>query len=264
MSDVILKVASVDRVAVLTLNRPEHRNAISPELAAALVEHIHRADADPMIKCILIDAEGDNFSAGGDVKGFRDALTLSAQERYEFFDRKMALANRLPAALLRAKKPIVAAARGAVAGAGMSLCLAADFVVAGESTYFLFAHVHVGLSLDCGLSVLLPGAAGIKAAKRLALLGERVSAQEALALGMVTYVVPDPAVAEKARELTQRVCNGPSEAMSSTKTLLNNAAYADFDRQLSDEAKRIARCAATNDFEKGIRATLEKKQAQFD
>ena len=179
-----LKYVVSERVATLTLNRPEHRNALSPELAAALIEHIRRADADPQVKCLVIDAVGDHFSAGGDVKGFRDALTLTAAERHDLFEHRMAVANRLPNALLQADKPIIVSTRGAVAGAGMALCLAADFVVAGESTFFIAAQIQVGLSIDCGLSGMLVAAMGIKSAKRLALLGEKVVAGEALDLGI--------------------------------------------------------------------------------
>lgn len=263
MSD-ILKFAIEERVARLTLNRPEHRNALSPELSAALIEHIRRADATPLVKCIVIDAEGEHFSAGGDIKGFHDALTLTAAERYDLFERKLAVGNRLPNALLEAGKPIVVATRGAVAGAGMSLCLAADFVVAAESTYFIAAHIHVGLSLDCGLSGLLVGAMGIKSAKRLALLGEKVGARESLALGIVTEVVPDSDLAETTRKLGQRLSRGPATAMTATKTLLNRAAYAGFAEQLALETLRVAGCAATEDFGRGIQATLNKKPAEFE
>ncbi len=263
MSD-ILKFEIAERVATLTLNRPEHRNALSPELSSALIDHIRRADADPLVKCLVIDAEGEHFSAGGDIKGFRDTLTLTAAERYDLFERKLVVGNRLPNALLEAGKPIVVSTRGAVAGAGMSLCLAADFVVAGESTYFMAAHVHVGLSIDCGLSGLLVAAMGIKSAKRLALLGERVGAQEALALGILTEVVPDQDLAEATRKLSLRLSRGPAVAMTATKALLNHAAYPGFAEQLAGEALGVARCAATDDFGRGIQATLNKKPAEFE
>jgi enoyl-CoA hydratase/carnithine racemase len=260
----ILKVAIDNRIATLTLNRPEHRNALSPELSAALIEEIRRADANPLVKCIVIQGEGEHFSAGGDVKGFSEALPLSPEQRYDLFERKLAVGNRLPNALLEATKPVVVTTRGAVAGAGMALCLAADFVLAGESTYFLAAHVHVGLSLDCGLSGLLVAAMGVKAAKRLALLGERVDARGALALGMVSEVLPEADLAEATRKLSQRLAAGPAMAMSASKALLNQAAYANFATQLAHEAQSVARCAATEDFTRGIRATLNRNPAEFE
>jgi 2-(1,2-epoxy-1,2-dihydrophenyl)acetyl-CoA isomerase len=260
----ILKCRIDGRVATLTLNRPEHRNALSPELSAALICEIRKADADPAIKVIVIQGEGEHFSAGGDVKGFQEALALSADERFDLFDRKLAVGNRLPKALLDARKPVVVVTRGAVAGAGMALCLAADFVLAADTTYFVAAHVLVGLSLDCGLSGLLVAAMGIKAAKRLALLGERVSSAEALALGIVTRVLPSEELESAAADLAQRLAAGPGVAMAETKALLNHAALTNFPDQLAQEAVSVATCAATEDFRKGILATLARKSAEFD
>jgi 2-(1,2-epoxy-1,2-dihydrophenyl)acetyl-CoA isomerase len=260
----LLKVSIDNRVATLTLNRPEHRNALSPELSATLIQELRRADANPVVKCIVIDGAGEHFCAGGDVKGFNEALSLSPDARFELFERKLAIGNRLPNALLEASKPIVVATRGAVAGAGMALCLAADFVLAGESTYFLAAHVHVGLSLDCGLSGMLVAAMGIKAAKRLALLGERISAPDALALGIVTEVVPDAELSAATGRLSERLAAGPAMAMGATKALINQAAHAQFATQLAREGDWVARCAATEDFRRGVEATLSRKPVQFE
>ena len=147
----ILKYSVEDRVARLTLNRPGSRNALSPELASRIIESVRAADADPGVKCILIQGEGEHFSAGGDVKNFGGELELTPAQRFDLFERRLLVGNRLPKCLVDATKPVVAATRGAVAGGGMALCLAADFVVCGESSYFIAAHVHLGLSVDCGL-----------------------------------------------------------------------------------------------------------------
>lgn len=263
MSD-ILKFEVVDRVAILTINRPEARNALSPELVALMIQTIRAADADPSVKCILIEAAGENFSAGGDIKGFSELLETPGAERYDLFERKLLVANRLPQAILDATKPVVVATRGAVAGAGLSLCLAADYVLCGSSTYFLAAHVHVGLSLDCGLSGLLIGAMGVKAAKRLALLGERVDADKALQLGMVSEVLGDEGLPLAVRKLTARLAAGPAVAMAGTKRLLNDAAFGDFQRQLANEATAIAACAATDDFAKGVTGVVGGTRPAFN
>jgi 2-(1,2-epoxy-1,2-dihydrophenyl)acetyl-CoA isomerase len=252
------------RVATLTLNRPQASNALSPELASALILRIRDADADPAVKCIAIAAEGDNFSAGGDIKSFEQTLSLPPAERYDLFERRLQVGNRLPQVLLDCSKPIVVAAQGAVAGAGMSLCLAADFTLCSENAYFLAAHVHVGLCLDCGLSGLLIGAMGVKAAKRLAMLGERISAAEARELGIVTRVVPAAELGLELEKLTARLAAGPAIALAGTKQMLNHAAYPGFTAQLAEETAGIARCAASDDFRHGVEGALARRPARFD
>jgi 2-(1,2-epoxy-1,2-dihydrophenyl)acetyl-CoA isomerase len=263
MTDILL-TSTARRVATLILNRPEQSNALSPELASALIQQVRRADADPAVKCILIKGAGEHLCAGGDIKGFREALSLSAEERYDVFERKLALGNRLPMTLLQTRKPIVVVARGAVAGAGMTLCLAADYVLAGAGANFCAAHVHVGLSLDCGLSGLLVAAMGIKAAKRLALLGERIDANEAQALGLVTRVLPEAELEPATEKLVDAFANGPATAMAASKALLNEAAFASLAQQLKLEAEAVARCAATEDFRYGLEAMLKRQRPKFE
>lgn len=252
------------RVATITLNRPDARNALSPELTGELIRLIRSADSDSAVKCILLRGEGAHFCGGGDVKSFQEPLTLPPDERYDVFERRLMVGNRLPQVLLDCSKPIVVATRGSVAGAGVALCLAADFVISGSSSYFLAAHVLIGLSLDCGLSGLLVAAMGVKAAKRLALLGERVDAREALELGIVTRVVADEELDDKVNELIARLAAGPSVAMAGSKRLLNSAAYPGFSRLLAMEADAVARCAQSTDFGNGVTAMLSRSSAKFD
>jgi 2-(1,2-epoxy-1,2-dihydrophenyl)acetyl-CoA isomerase len=264
MSESAVLYAVSDRVATITLNRPEARNPLSQDVSAELIRLFRLADKDPVVKCILIQAIGENFSAGGDVKGFSETLALTPEERYDQFERRLLIAGRLPKALLENSKPIVVATRGAVAGAGMALCLAADFVIAADNTYFLAAHVHVGLSVDCGLSGLLIGAMGVKAAKRFTLLGEKVGASDALSLGIVTSVVADAALEEEIAKLTKRLAKGPATAMAGTKMLLNHAAFPNFGTVLNEEGLSIAQCVSKDDFRKGVEGMLNKKPAAFD
>ena len=264
MSDSPLLYSVADRVASITLNNPEARNALPPDVGAEIVRLMHASDNDPAVKCILIKATGENFSAGGDIKSFKETLGLSAEERYEQFERRVLVGNRLPNSILEVSKPVVIATRGAVAGAGMALCLAADYVVAAESTYFLAAHVHIGLSIDCGMSSFMVAAMGVKAAKRLALLGERVTAKEALDLGMVTEVVANDDLDERVERITARLVKNPATAMAGSKQLLNRAAYPDLAGQFAAEANSIAHCVASNDFIKGVEGMLNKKPAVFD
>jgi enoyl-CoA hydratase/carnithine racemase len=258
-----LRYEVAERVATITMNRPEARNPLSPEVTQCMVGFLHAADGDAGVKSILIRAEGDNFSAGGDVKSFSTTVNADPQERFETFGARLAAGNRLPEALVASRKPIVAATRGAVAGAGMALCLGADFAVCGESTFFVAAHVLVGLSVDCGLSGLLVATVGLRQAKRLALLGHKVDAQEALALGLATEVVPDAEVDERARRLVLRLADGPATAMAGSRTLLNKAAHRHLLEQLGHEAAWLSRCAATDDFPTGVRNFITRERRPF-
>lgn len=260
----LIRYSLENRVATLTLNRPESRNALSPELIERLIENFRIAESDPAVKCIVLRGEGEHFCGGGDVKGFNQTLSQSSQERFNLYEQRLLKSMRLPNLLLESNKPVVIQTRGAVAGAGLALCLAADFVICGESSFFLAAHVHIGLSLDSGLSGLLVGAMGVKAAKRLALLGERISTNEALSLGIINKVVPDDQLPGEVEKLTQRLAAGPAQAMASSKALINQAVYREFNEQLVQEAIRVGHCAASDDFITGIKAIMERESPQFD
>lgn len=264
MATEFIKVSVEDRIATLVLNRPDARNALSPDLIEELIRCFHAVERDARVKCIVLRGEGDHFSGGGDVKGFSETLSLSAEERHAVYQRKLLLGFRLPNLLLESPKPVIVVTRGAVAGAGLGLCLAADFAISGHSSFFLAAHVHLGLSLDSGLSGLLVPAMGIKAAKRLALLGERITADEALALGIVSQVVADEGLDAAVDDLARRLVRGPSTAIAASKALLNRAAYRDFSEQLKQEADLVAKCAATEDFRSGIQAYLAREKPEFE
>lgn len=263
MSDILIYEVA-QQVATLTLNRPEHRNALSPELAGELIMRLRDAGEDPLVKCVVIQGAGEHLSAGGDVKSFASTLEQTSPERYDLFERRLMVGNRLPGAVLDCPKPVIVLARGAVAGAGMSLCLAADFVIAGESAIFMAAQVLLGLNIDCGLSSLLVASMGIKAAKKMALLGDRISACDAQALGLVTQVLPDAEVADAVKALSERLAQGPRVAMRLTKGLLNQAAYPGYNDLIRGEATGIATCAASDDFKAGVQAALDRKRARFD
>lgn len=260
----LVKCSVEQRIATLVLNRPDSRNALSPPLIEELIEKFRQVEQDPQVKCIILKGEGEHFSGGGDVKGFNETLELSSEERFSIYERKLLYGVRLPNLLLEARKPVIIQTRGAVAGAGMALCLAADFVVSGRSSFFLAAHVHIGLSLDSGLSGLMVGAMGIKAAKRLALLGDRITCDEALEYGIISQVLPDEELDAATQKLAERLAAGPSEALAGSKALLNRAAYPQFNEQLIAEAIQVGKCAASNDFITGIRSILERKPAVFD
>lgn len=252
-----------DRVGIITIDRPEFRNSFTPEACAVFIRAMRAADNDPAVKSVLVRATGKDFSVGGDIKTFQSYFDLPSDERFEIFENKLLIGNRLPRAVIDCSKPVVFAAQGGVAGAAVALCLAADFVVAADNSYFLMAHVLIGLSLDCGLSGLALPAMGIKEAKRMAMLGERATAQDALRLGIASEVVGVDEVADRAMALARKLADGPSTALRETKALLNRAAYGGMVEQLSAEATAVGRSAASPDFQEGVEGILHRRPPRF-
>lgn len=263
MSD-LLQVARQGRIVHLTLNRPEARNALTHELIDELLRALRSAEPDPAVKCIVIRGKGEHFCAGGDVKGFSAMLAASPEDRQDQFERRVLAGGRLPQEILDYGKPVVALVQGAVAGAGLGLCLAADYVLCARSSFFVAAHVRVGQAVDCLVSTVLVQAMGTKAAMKMALLGERLDADQALRFGLVSEVVDDDGLEAAAQSVLERLCQGPAVAMAATKQLLNAAAYGNLGPQILLEARAVGRCAATRDFESGVTARLAREEPRFD
>jgi 2-(1,2-epoxy-1,2-dihydrophenyl)acetyl-CoA isomerase len=262
MSDNLLFEKS-DRVARITFNRADARNASTPQMIQDLTDYLRAAKDDPGVRAVLIGAVGEHFCGGGDVTTFSGTLEKSAAERMHEYERRLMAAAPLYMVLEEFGKPLVCATKGAIAGAAISLVLASDFVVAGESSFFVFAHAGLGLCLDGGLSYFLPRVVGWRKAKNLTLMGARVDSSEALALGMITKRVPDVSVGPATDELLARLVIGPTLAFANSKSLLNRSAHSTISEQLRAEALSVAGCAASDDFSEGVRAFMEKRKPQF-
>jgi 2-(1,2-epoxy-1,2-dihydrophenyl)acetyl-CoA isomerase len=252
-----------DSVARIAFNRPDARNATTPQMLQGLTDYLRSANSDPAVRAILIGGCGDHFCGGGDVTGFGETLESKPAERMQQYERRLMAAAPLYMALEESEKPVVCATRGAVAGAAISLVLASDFVVCGESTFFVFAHAGIGLCLDGGLSYFLPRVIGWRKAKTLTLLGARVDSVQALDLGIVTTRVADAAVNQTSDELLARLVRGPTLAYAHSKRLLNRSARSSISEQLRAEALAVASCAASEDFPEGVRAFTAKRKPQF-
>src|ERR1700730_13033802 len=180
-SDLLFEVR--DQYARIRLNRPESGNAVTAPMLQELAALLRQADSDDHVRSVLIAGAGDNFSVGGDVKNFGATLELTPGERRQAYEQRVLAGLDLLSTLDRFSKPLVAMVRGAVAGAGITLALAADFVVGSEDCFFVFAHTKIGLSPDAGLSYFLPRVVGPQKALQLVLAGARVDSAEALRIG---------------------------------------------------------------------------------
>jgi 2-(1,2-epoxy-1,2-dihydrophenyl)acetyl-CoA isomerase len=246
-------------VARLTLNRPDAGNALDPETAAALAARAAELEARDDVRAVVLSGAGKAFCVGGDLR-FMAAAGDDAERAVR------ALATDFHAALeslTRLDAPVITVVNGVAAGGGMSMAIAGDLVLAAESARFTMAYTAAGLAPDGGSTWLLPRLVGVRRASELMLLNERLSAAQALELGLVTRVVPDAELAAVAGELATRLAAGATRAYGEVKRLLRTSATTSFSDQLVEEATTIGRCAGSPHGREGIAAFLEKRAPQF-
>jgi len=257
-SEDILLVAREDGIVTLTLNRPERLNALSQDLLARLAETLAALRGDDRIRAAILTGAGRGFSSGADLMeapaGGPPDLARTLRERYAPVIEGL---TALPI-------PTIAAVNGPAAGAGMSLALACDFVIAAESAYFLQAFVNIGLVPDAGSTWFLPRLIGPVAARKMMMLGEKVPAAEAERIGLVTAVVPDAELGAQARALAERLAAGPTKALAGIKTLLQESWSHDLAAQLEVEARIQGEMGRTRDFFEGIQAFAMKRAPKFE
>jgi 2-(1,2-epoxy-1,2-dihydrophenyl)acetyl-CoA isomerase len=247
-------------VGRITLNRPETLNAWTAELGRELGHVIESDAAEPSVRAVLVTGAGRGFSSGADLKeGFDPADDGMPDVRKELHE----LYHPIIVGLRRLDKPVVAAVNGPAVGIGASLAFACDLVLAAESAYFGLAFVNIGLMPDGGSTLFVPAAVGKARAFQMALLGERVSAGRALEWGLVNYVHADERLLDEANALVERLAKGPTRSYASSKRALNQMLYPDLDGQLDLEAELQHALARTRDFQEGVAAFVEKREAAF-
>jgi 2-(1,2-epoxy-1,2-dihydrophenyl)acetyl-CoA isomerase len=258
LSDTVL-YAVQGGIASILFNRPEVLNALDAGMIARLREACEGAERDQTVRVIVLRGAGPAFLAGGDVAGFHANLPRMSQMVMEVAGDL----HRAVLALRRALKPVVASVHGAVAGAGVSLTAAADFVIAAADTQFTLAYSRIGTSPDGGATWFLPRLVGYQKALELMLLSETVDAATMQALGVVNRVVPAAGLEQETRRIVARFATGPTLAYAATKRLANQAFDNSLAAHLDEEAQAFARCAATRDFAEGVTAFVEKRKPLF-
>jgi 2-(1,2-epoxy-1,2-dihydrophenyl)acetyl-CoA isomerase len=251
-------------VATITLNRPEQRNALSNELTPALRQMLLTVEADPAIRCVVITGAGRAFCSGGDVSGMGGSGGTAPRPSLEDSVRRLQHGQEtLTLRLFDLAKPTIAALPGPAAGAGLSIALACDLRIAAASAFLTTAFANIGLSGDYGGSWLMTQLVGVARAKELYYTGRRVTAAEALALGIVNEVVADEQLAERTRALAQSIAGGPPIAIRYMKQNLNRAVGADLRTCLAEEAERMVRCTRTEDHREAVGAFMAKRKPVF-
>jgi 2-(1,2-epoxy-1,2-dihydrophenyl)acetyl-CoA isomerase len=247
-------------VGRITLNRPESLNAWTAEFGAALRDTVQGPAADDSVRAVLITGAGRGFSSGADLKSGFEA---HPEDGMPDVKKELQLYHPAIAGIRRLRKPVVAAVNGPAVGIGCSLALACDLVLAAESAFFGLAFVNIGLMPDGGSTLFVPTAVGKARAFQMALLGERVSAQQALEWGLVNFVYPDEHIREQADVLVEKLANGPTLSYASSKEALNRMLYPNMEEQLDLEADLQHALARTKDFIEGVGAFVEKRQPAF-
>ncbi len=251
-----------DGVAVLTLNRPDRLNAMSPPMLDALLEALPRLAADPEIGVVVLTGAGRGFCAGGDVKAMadgRESAGTTLEEKAQGLRSRMEVSRWLH----EMPKPTIAMVRGAAAGAGLSLALACDLRVASDSARFATAFARVGYSGDFGGSWFLTQLVGTAKARELYFTADIVDAQQALALGIVSRVVPDVRLEDETMALAARLARGPRIAYRYMKRNFNAAESGTLKDQLDLEAWHHTRCGMTEDHREAAKAFVEKREPVF-
>jgi enoyl-CoA hydratase/carnithine racemase len=252
-----------DGVAVITLNRPEARNALSDRLTPALRHMIKQGGDDPKVGALLITGAGNSFCAGGDVKGMGGNSTKAEVLTEERVADLRAKQRTLTGVLVAVRKPTVAALPGPAAGAGLALALACDIRIASESAIMTTGYVRIGLTGDYGIAWLLTRLAGTSRARELMFLSDRIDARRCEALGLVNRVVADAELHEIAFAIAKSLAEGPSVALARIKDNLDHALTSDILESMDREAENMVRATQTNDHKEAVRAFIDKRKPTF-
>jgi len=244
----------------LELNRPERMNAWDRQLGLDLLAAINAVGSDSAVRAVLITGSGRAFSSGADLREGADQAPSGRPDLYRVLTERY---HPIITGIREMPKPVVAAVNGAAAGIGLSLALACDLVVAAESAYFLLAFVNIGLVPDGGSSLLVPSRVGFARASEMAMLGERITAAQALEWGLINRVWPDEELASAAGELVSRLADGPTRSYAGTKRQLNSWLYERMEAQLELEAQIQQEMAGSADFTEGVLAFTQKRKPRF-
>lgn len=244
-------------VATITLNRPSALNALTIPMKERLLEVLERLGAERAVRAVILTGAGRAFCAGQDLK---ERLDPSAPSLGEELTRRY---NPIVRALRTIPQPVIAAVNGVAAGAGASIAFACDLRIAAEGASFVLAFGRIGLVPDSGATWTLPRLVGAARAAEIALLGDAVSAAEALRIGLVSKVVPGDELAAQAGAMAGRLAAGAPLASALTKEALGAAFERDLDAALAAEAEAQARAGSSRDHLEGLAAFVEKRTPRF-
>lgn len=258
----VLETSFDDGVLTATLNRPEQRNALGDELVTAINELLDRAEAEDELRCLVLRGAEGTFSAGGDLESMKEGLEDHNPASHLTDHREGA--HRMISRLFDLHVPTVACIEGAAVGAGLSLALACDIVIATDSAKIGAPFNNVGLVVDMGGSVTLTDAVGVRKAKELLYLGKLIPGNEAAEIGLINRAVPADTFNEQCEEIISELAKGPTVAYSLTKELVHAGVDGDINEALKRETNAQAIAATTQDHREGVEAFLDKRDPEFE
>jgi 2-(1,2-epoxy-1,2-dihydrophenyl)acetyl-CoA isomerase len=251
-----IKVSKENGAGTIILNRPEIFNALNDDICYELQKALKTFSDDPDTRVVILTGEGRGFCSGQDIRAIRDMKGNPSEAIYRKYNPIIKLMRSMP-------KPIICKLNGIAAGAGCSLALACDIIIASEEAVLVEAFVNIGLVLDSGSSFFLPRIVGSLKAFELATMATKLSAAEALKLGMVNKVVPASQLDEEVLNLSNFYAAAPTRAVGLIKELLNKSYNSSLDEMLTEEARRQDVAGGTHDFKEGVDAFLEKRKPIF-
>jgi 2-(1,2-epoxy-1,2-dihydrophenyl)acetyl-CoA isomerase len=262
MNDTVL-LARQGPVATLTLNRPDVLNVLDAAMIEALAAHALALAADREVRVVIVAGAGPHFMAGGDIRMFASLASLPPPERSARFESLIVPLHGVLEQLVRLPQPVIARVHGACAGFGLSLMAACDLAIAADDAYFTSAYRHIGLTPDGSGTWFLPRIVGPRKAMELVLLSPRLTAAEALAIGLVNKVVPRDELDAAVASATNSLAIGARLALANAKRLVRDSLDRTLPEQLAAEARSIAQCAGTADFVEGVTAFVAKRPPKF-
>ena len=247
-------------VAVLKLNRPDALNSFTAEMHDEVREVLASAAEDKAVRAVLITGNGRGFCAGQDLN---DRAVSPGESMPDLGDSVENYYNPLIRRITTMEKPVICAVNGVAAGAGANIALACDIVIAARSANFIESFSRLGLIPDSGGTWHLPRLVGMARAKGLAMLGPKVSAEQALEWGMIWQVVDDEALMDTALGLAQQMATQPTRGFAFTKQAFAASAANTLDQQLDLERDLMRAAGRTHDYQEGVKAFLEKRQPEY-
>jgi 2-(1,2-epoxy-1,2-dihydrophenyl)acetyl-CoA isomerase len=248
-----------EAVATITLNRPDAGNTVTLEFAQEFNQAANLCATDPAIRAVVLTARGKMFCAGGDLADF----SSQGDNLGNYISQATTSLHFAIARLHQMDAPVVTAVNGMAAGGGLGVAMTGDIVIAGASAKFAVAYTAAGLSPDASTTYMLPRLVGLRRAQELIFTNRRLSAEEAMQIGLVTEVVADDELQVRATELATGLAVGATKAFGITKRLLASSFTSSMETQMENEARGIAASAPSRDGREGMDAFLNKRKPEF-
>lgn len=253
------------QIARIRFNRPDSLNGLDAQLPFDLCDALDEVSADDSVRAVVLEGDGRAFMAGGDLKYFQGLIEERDDRDGEVVSEAMFREIHGVVEKMRAMpKPLIAKVHGACAGIGLSYMLGCDLAIAAESSLFTVAYPTIGITPDGGSSWHLPRIVGLRKAMELVMLSDRLSAQQALEIGLVNQVVSDHDLEDALHKILTRLTSLPAHALARSKELMNASFDQTLSEQLAMEARYFARGSRENEFAEGISAFIGKRKADFD